>query len=84
MTHTLEHMLTTLLKTVEAIVTIMAEKSLQGAADELHLRVYSIWSPIQYYSHLPKVLDQTQIFTRISSHLSPYHRKCTLNEVSIR
>ena len=36
------------------------------------------------YSHLPKVLVQTQIFTHNSSHLSAYNRKYTLNEVSIR
>ena len=36
------------------------------------------------YSHLPKVLVQTQISTHSSSHLSAYHRKYTLNEVSMR
>ena len=38
---------------------------------------------VHIYSHPPKVLVQTQITTQISSHLSVYHRKQTLNEVSI-
>ena len=39
---------------------------------------------LEEYSHLPKVFVQTQISTHISSHVFAYHRKYTLNEVSIR
>ena len=52
--------------------------------DSSNLNEYDLAISFVLYGHLPKEFVQTQISTHNSSHLSAYHRKYTLNEVTIR